>query len=138
MKKEYIRKSIHASLALLFALIALFASKELLIVFAVVLFVVFSVARALRFFNIARVPRVTFGELFFAVGVLAAVHLAWPNIALFQLSMFILALSDPIAALIGIPYGKHTYTILDEKRSYEGSIACFVTTFLILIGSHFK
>jgi len=132
MKKEYIRKGIHTSLALLLALVAPIASKELLIGFAVLLFIVFSIARALRFFKIARVPRVTFGELFFAVGVLAAIQIAWPNIALFQVSMIVLALADPTAAIIGIPFGKHVYTVLDEKRSFEGSLACFVSAFVIL------
>ena len=46
--------------------------------------------------------------------------------------MVVLAVSDPFAALIGIPFGKHTYKILDEKRSYEGSTACLLITFFIL------
>jgi dolichol kinase len=133
MKKEFFRKSVHTLLALCFVFIAPYAQKELLIYSALLLFVIFLMLRMVRFFHFVKTPRVSYGELFFALGILIAVQLSWPNIALFQLAILVLAFSDPVAALVGIPFGKHTYTILDEKRSLEGSTACLIVTVLLLI-----
>ena len=42
-----------------------------------------------------------------------------------------LAIGDTLAALIGIPFGKRK--ILKSKKSLEGSIACFVGTFVFAL-----
>lgn len=43
-------------------------------------------------------------------------------------ALLILSISDTIAALVGIPFGKHPFL----NKSLEGSTAFFVTTFIIL------
>jgi len=47
----------------------------------------------------------------------------------------ILAMSygDGFASVIGMKYGKHTYTIFDDTKSLEGSIAMFFFTLLLFI-----
>jgi len=51
------------------------------------------------------------------------------------IAMGILAMSygDGLASLIGIKYGKRKYTIFKDTKSYVGSLAMFVCTFLLLI-----
>jgi len=51
------------------------------------------------------------------------------------IAMGILAMSygDGLASLIGIKYGKRTYTVFKDTKSYVGSIAMLVCTFLFLI-----
>ncbi|DAC72441.1 MAG TPA: phosphatidate cytidylyltransferase [Thermoplasmata archaeon] len=51
------------------------------------------------------------------------------------IAMGILAMSygDGLASLIGIKYGKRKYTIFKDTKSYAGSIAMFMCTFLLLM-----
>lgn len=51
------------------------------------------------------------------------------------IAMGILAMSygDGLASLIGIKYGKRKYCIFKDTKSYVGSIAMFLCTFLLLI-----
>jgi phytol kinase len=51
------------------------------------------------------------------------------------IAMGILAMSygDGLASLIGIKYGQRKYCVFKDVKSYVGSIAMFVVTFLLLI-----
>jgi phytol kinase len=51
------------------------------------------------------------------------------------IAMGILAMSygDGLASLLGIKYGKLKYTVFKDTKSYVGSIAMFVCTFLLLV-----
>jgi phytol kinase len=51
------------------------------------------------------------------------------------IAMAILAMSygDGLAPLIGIKYGERKYTVFKDTKSYVGSLAMFVCTFLLLI-----
>ncbi|MBE3122943.1 MAG: phosphatidate cytidylyltransferase [Thermoplasmata archaeon] len=51
------------------------------------------------------------------------------------IAMGILAMSygDGLASVIGIKYGKRKYSIFKDIKSYVGSIAMFVCTFLLLV-----
>jgi dolichol kinase len=51
------------------------------------------------------------------------------------IAMGILAMSygDGLASLIGIKYGKRKYTVFKDTKSYVGSLAMFLCTFLLLV-----
>jgi len=51
------------------------------------------------------------------------------------IAMGILAMSygDGLASLIGLKYGKRKYCVFKDTKSYVGSIAMFVCTFLLLV-----
>jgi dolichol kinase len=51
------------------------------------------------------------------------------------IAMGILAMSygDGLASLIGIKYGKRKYCVFKDTKSYVGSIAMFIFTFLLLV-----
>jgi phytol kinase len=51
------------------------------------------------------------------------------------IAMGILAMSygDGLASVIGIKYGRRTYTVFKDIKSYVGSLAMFVCTFLLLV-----
>jgi phytol kinase len=51
------------------------------------------------------------------------------------IAMGILAMSygDGLASLIGIKYGMRKYTVFRDTKSYVGSVAMFVCTFLLLV-----
>jgi phytol kinase len=135
MKAELLRKGIHSLLALTAAVIAGVASVSAAVWFGMALFVAFAAARVLGLHaHVPHVPRITFGELFFGLGIIATGLITGENVSFFQLGMLVLAFADPFAALIGMRFGKHDYHVLDEKRTLEGSAACL--TVLIVIFSY--
>ena len=69
----------------------------------------------------------------YAMGLLLTI-LSFPKI-ISVVAIFTLAISDPLSAIIGIKYGKHPFL---ENKTYEGSGAFFITSFLcIFLPFHF-
>lgn len=77
------------------------------------------------------VERVTFGELYFPASVALVFVLAQGDCLLFLIPMLLLTLADSAGALVGVFYGRHTYRATDGRKSVEGSLAVFVTAFLV-------
>ena len=76
------------------------------------------------------VERVSWGELLFPIAIALLFTLARGNALLYTLPILILAVSDAVAALIGIFYGRIHYSTLEGHKSVEGSIAFLFVTFL--------
>lgn len=70
------------------------------------------------------------GAIMFYVGCFLVTILFQPSIAI--ASIAVLALSDSLSTLIGHFFGKHRLFI-NKKKSWEGSLIFFVTTFMILL-----
>lgn len=83
--------------------------------------------------SIHSVQRKTLGEIYFPLGIALSAFLFLPNqMIAFQFGILVLGISDAVAALVGIPLGKHVYKILGNKKSLEGSVAFLIATCLIL------
>lgn len=84
--------------------------------------------------SIHEVKRNSEGGVYFPIAVyltfLIAIIYGYPSY--YVLAILILAISDSTAALIGKRYGKHIYLVEDDNKSLEGSVAFFITSFLIL------
>ncbi|MBA3708888.1 MAG: hypothetical protein H0W83_08735 [Planctomycetes bacterium] len=76
------------------------------------------------------VQRVSLGEFYFPIAVAALRWLSGGRWELFTLPVLVLALADAVAALIGVRYGQSHYTTSEGYKSWEGSLAFFVTAFL--------
>ncbi len=82
--------------------------------------------------SINSVGRNSLGTLFYAIsiGVLAA--LFWQDQPQYTaIGILVMAWGDGMAAIIGQRFGKHTYHIFDITKSWEGSFAMAVATFLV-------
>jgi len=51
---------------------------------------------------------------------------------LYLISILVLAVSDTLAALIGISYGNKKFEVEDDKKSLEGTLAFFFATFILV------
>lgn len=69
------------------------------------------------------------GAIMFSLGILLATVLFPLNIA--AACIAVLAISDSVSTLIGKTWGRHKLPI-NKKKSWEGSIAFFITAFAIL------
>lgn len=127
MLREVARKGAHTLLAGFFFFSAPYIGVGTTVILSCVLLAVFILYRAVipgkR--NIFAARRASYGEFFFIAGVIGSAIIASQNTALFQMSMVVLGLADPLASLFGMHYGKHSYTVFKEKRTVEGSAACF-------------
>ena len=80
-----------------------------------------------------QVERISYGTVYYPISLLILVGLFFERepMALVAGSM-VLAWGDGMAALVGRRYGKTFYTRGAIKRSFEGSIAMFLFSFLVL------
>lgn len=81
------------------------------------------------------VGRKTYGVFYYALSITILVTLLWdehPQYAV--IGVMVMSWGDGMAALIGKRFGKHTFVLMGNKRSYEGSFAMFTTSLLVMLG----
>lgn len=76
------------------------------------------------------VSRVTYGEVYFPVGVILCC-LLFPNTLLFMYAVLVVGVSDALASLVGQMYGHKKFSLWGSHKSYAGSWAFFVTTVVL-------
>jgi phytol kinase len=69
------------------------------------------------------------GDLVYPAGIYVAFVIAAGDALLFQLSVLVLALADPAAAVVGQRFGRLRYRIAGVTRSLEGSLGFAATAF---------
>lgn len=82
--------------------------------------------------SINSVGRKSLGTLFYAlsIGILAACF--WQDRPEYTVvGILVMAWGDGMAAIIGQRFGKHTYTVLGIKKSWEGTLAMAIATYLV-------
>lgn len=78
------------------------------------------------------VSRMSIGEFVFPIGVLACWLISHNNSLFYSISILVLTFADAIAALIGVKYGRIKYSTKEGFKSWEGSLAFFITAFLCI------
>lgn len=76
------------------------------------------------------VKRRSYGELLFPLSVALIFYLAQSHLVLYLVPIAVLAYGDSAAALIGERFGKSLLRLEHGKKSLEGSLAFFTTSFL--------
>src|SRR3990167_3718899 len=123
--KKLTRKIAHTLSGLFGAMMGLVLERHVFIIFVLVFLVIISLSYVLKFFSsIHNVERKTYGEIFFPLGILVAYLLANGSMTNYLASALILAISDPLAGIIG--------DISNKKLTY-GSVVFFVSTLSVLL-----
>jgi phytol kinase len=78
------------------------------------------------------VERSSWGDLFFPLAAALAWTLAPGDWLRFSLPMLVLALADALAALVGRSYGRLIYSSAGHPKTWEGSLAFALVTFLVV------
>jgi dolichol kinase len=81
--------------------------------------------------SVHAVERRSEGGLYFPVAVLALFLLAYDRPVFYLISILVLVVADAAAALVGTTYGRQKYAVEKDRRSIEGSVVFFLTTFLV-------
>lgn len=132
---EVTRKINHMLCAVIVAMLPLYISyTEIAILGAIFTFVLLGSKKLGIFNSIHSVKRKTYGEVWFplAVTVLALLQLSRST---FVVALLVMGFSDTLANIVGKKWGTHTYLIWGHTKSFEGSMACFVCTLVIIMAS---
>lgn len=135
---ELLRKAMHVGMGLVaFLLPWLFLSTWSVVVLAGLMMTLLTVIRLASPLRqrlggvIHDVARKSWGELYFALGVVGLFMLSHREPLHYGISILTLVLADTAASLIGCRHGFRRYHVLGECKSLEGSLAFLVTAFLI-------
>src|ERR1039458_3993855 len=106
LKHEASRKLVHIVVAVFVSIWPYYLSYSTISYISISFLIVVLVSRKLKIFkSIADVNRKTYGDIFFALGILA-VSIFSPEKAIFTVAILCVGLSDGLAAIVGLKYGK--------------------------------
>lgn len=77
------------------------------------------------------IERRSHGGLYFPVAVLAVFLLGHDQPVFYLIAILVLVVADAAAAVVGTAYGRQRYAVETDRRSIEGSVVFFLTTFLV-------
>ena len=82
--------------------------------------------------SINSVGRKSLGTLFYAISIGILAQVFWRDYPQYTaIGILIMAWGDGMAAMIGQRFGNHSYQVFNIKKSWEGSLAMALTTFII-------
>ncbi|HUC95984.1 MAG TPA: hypothetical protein VMR76_03465 [Candidatus Saccharimonadia bacterium] len=133
-RHEVSRKLIHIIVAVFVSFWPYYLSYKTIGLIAIAFLIVVILSRQFKIFmSINDVSRTSYGDIFFALGILALAIFA-PAKAIFTIALLCVGLSDGLAAIIGVKYGRNNrYKIFHNFKSMTGTITVAITTFVILI-----
>jgi dolichol kinase len=73
------------------------------------------------------------GLVYYSITWTILAYLFFDNMVVIAIGIFAMSYGDGFASIIGQKYGKKKYKIFDDVKSYIGSIAMFVFTFITII-----
>jgi phytol kinase len=126
---ELVRKLAHMSAAVLAATLPLVVSFPEIAVLGLLFAALMALSLRLGIFRaIHGVPRATYGEIFFPLGI-AALALACPRPLPFAFGVLVLGVCDGLAALVGERFGRRVVPLVRTQKTLWGSgtflVACF-------------
>lgn len=134
LKGEWARKFVHATTGTWAALWPVFLDLRSIAFITTILTLAAIIVRVLKpMHTVYSIKRLSIGEIVIGFGLVLTALLA-KNGAVFACSVLIIAWSDSLAALAGIKFGKrNSYKIFNAKKSIAGSMAFFISTFVIMM-----
>jgi phytol kinase len=84
--------------------------------------------------SINSVGRKSLGTLFYAISIGILAYLFWDDFPQYTaIGILIMAWGDGMAAIVGQRFGKHTYRLGQNTKSWEGSLAMAAASYLVII-----
>jgi len=135
LNPEVTRKFIHITVGSFVAFWPFFMPHYVIYLICLAFITVIVATRIIGLFpSIHKVPRKTWGDVLFPVGMAGTLFLAndpW----IFTAAILHLSVADGFAALVGEKYGKrNAYKILGYKKTLAGNAAFFVISLVIISG----
>ncbi len=131
---EWTRKFVHFAGGLLVAAFPwLFASRWTVLALAAAFAGIIGLSRSFRLLgSVHGVERRSEGALYYPIAICVLFMVSRSHPVLYLISILTLVLSDALAAVLGSAYGRWTYPVETDRKSVEGSVVFFLTTFLVV------
>jgi phytol kinase len=84
--------------------------------------------------NMYDVGRVSYGDLYFVIGVVLLYFFAQATYYTYAVPLTMLSFADAVSAVIGKRFGRHKYEAVEGRKSIEGSLAFFAVAFVATLG----
>jgi dolichol kinase len=94
-------------------------------------FIIWATRRFGLLSSVHGVERKSQGGIFFPVAILLVFVVGRDQPVFYLIAILALVVSDTLAALVGSTYGRQGYAVETDRRSVEGSVVFFLTTFLV-------
>lgn len=132
LKGEYARKFVHITSATFVAFWPLFLTNIQIAIISLLFIVALFVTKKLKIFRSLRsVRRVTYGEIWYALGIGVSAILF--SDAVFSVAVLTMALADGFAAVVGVSLKKKAgnFKINGQRKSLAGTLTFISVSFLI-------
>lgn len=138
-KPEWSRKLVHCGGGILaLAIPAFIESHWVVLAMSVGLLALFLVGRYCGCLpSLYSVRSESWGVEYFPIVVFLLFVLTAGRPWLYVICVLVLAVSDTLAALVGKRFGRHPYQVDGDYKSAEGSLVCFLATFVVVAGPLF-
>jgi len=135
-----VRKIVHSLSGIAIFFFPYFFSVKQIVFLSLLFTVIFILGRFFNFLGIInKVKRLSWGEVFYPLGILISTLIFLPNnVPAFQFGVLVLGFSDALANIIGSLWGEHKVKLMGGTKSLEGSVAFFLSIFLLLIIFNFN
>lgn len=126
------RKFAHIGAGVVSALLPMFVSLSTAVVIGILFFCTLFYSKKKNFFPSIYGGREDHGAAYFPLGLVVCAVLFWNiDTRIFSSAIFLFAVADGLAGLIGEKYGKTEYNFIG-KKTIEGSIVFFLVSLTIL------
>ena len=129
------RRIIHLGAAVIAFSFPVYLSLLQSLMMCLIILMIMGISRKISFFShIHKVERKTWGEIFYPLGIMAAVISFLPDKPEnFKIVVLILGVSDVLANIIGTRWGSKPFSICKGTKTREGALTFFLSAFIILI-----
>jgi uncharacterized protein (TIGR00297 family) len=130
----FLRKFVHIIVGVMVVLASFFLESSVPIITISILFALinFISIQKKKFTSIHGEDK-SYGTVYYPLAILTLAILFWEsNLILFQMTTLIMAISDAMAAIVGVKYGKTKFQLIKDNKSIVGSASMFISTFLVV------
>ena len=132
------RKLLHILVGNIAFFLPLFETREVMAFFAAGPFIVLTFLMSpysplRRFRGKTSSAGHSFGLVYYAIAWTILAYVFFDHKVIIAIGILAMSYGDGFASLIGIKYGKKTYQIFADSKSYLGSFSMFLFTFLLMI-----
>ena len=131
----FLRKFVHIIVGVMVVLSSFFLESSVPIIVISVLFALINLIsiQKKKFTSIHGEDK-SYGTFYYPLAILVLAILFWNNyLIIFQTTTLIMAISDAMAAIVGVKYGKSKFQFIKDNKSIAGSAAMFISTFVLVL-----
>lgn len=73
------------------------------------------------------------GLVYYSISWTILAYIFFDNMVIIAIGIFAMSYGDGLASMIGVKYGKQKYNITGDEKSFIGTLAMFLVTFIMII-----